>query len=54
MVTGVDDLGLNLDQRAIVIGLIGLFVDVKAELVQALDAAINLPLFFDLEGLGSG
>ena len=54
VVTGVDNLGLNLYQRTIFVGLDGHFVDVEAELIQALDAAINLPLFFDLKGLGSG
>ncbi|CAB4532264.1 unannotated protein [freshwater metagenome] len=54
MVTGVDHLGLNFDQRTVVIGPYGHFVNVKTKLIQALDAAINLPLFFDFESFGAG
>ena len=54
VVAGVDHLGLNLDASAGGILANRHFVDIEAQAVQSLDAAVDLPLLFRVERLSAG
>ena len=51
VVAGVDDLGLDLDRRAVDVGGDGELVDVEAELVEPPDPLVDAPALAALEPL---